>query len=85
MSAARPLDGPDSVPVATDRQRAEQNIQLWKIKKLIKQLDAARGCVISRYTLRPPIERDVVQRGHVHDQSHHPAKGMLLTALWNLQ
>lgn len=23
---------------------AEQNIQLWKVKKLIKSLDAARGC-----------------------------------------
>jgi peptide chain release factor subunit 1 len=24
---------------------AEQNIQMWKVKKLIKSLDAARGCV----------------------------------------
>ena len=23
---------------------AEQNIQMWKVKKLIKSLDAARGC-----------------------------------------
>lgn len=27
---------------------AEQNIQMWKVKKLIKSLDAARGC-------RPPL------------------------------
>lgn len=24
---------------------AEQNIQMWKVKKLIKSLDSARGCV----------------------------------------
>ena len=30
---------------------AEQNIQTWKIKKLIKSLDAARGCVL-------PLTRD---------------------------
>jgi peptide chain release factor subunit 1 len=24
---------------------AEQNIQMWKVKKLIKSLDAARGCI----------------------------------------
>lgn len=25
---------------------AEQNIQMWKTKKLIKSLDSARGCVV---------------------------------------
>jgi hypothetical protein len=26
---------------------AEQNIQMWKVKKLIKSLDAARGSVLN--------------------------------------
>jgi peptide chain release factor subunit 1 len=26
---------------------AEQNIQMWKVKKLIKSLDSARGCFFS--------------------------------------
>jgi peptide subunit release factor 1 (eRF1) len=30
---------------------AEQNIQTWKIKKLIKSLDSARGCVLAVATL----------------------------------
>jgi transposase len=29
---------------------AEQNIQTWKIKKLIKSLDSARGYVISQFS-----------------------------------
>jgi len=31
---------------------AEQNIQMWKVKKLIKSLDAARGC-----RPQPPLSR----------------------------
>ena len=27
------------------QDQAEQNIQMWKVKKLIKSLDSARGCV----------------------------------------
>ena len=30
---------------------AEQNIQMWKTKKLIKSLDSARGCVVVAYEL----------------------------------
>ena len=26
------------------QDQAEQNIQMWKVKKLIKSLDSARGC-----------------------------------------
>lgn len=28
------------------QDQAEQNIQMWKVKKLIKSLDAARGYVL---------------------------------------
>lgn len=26
-------------------RKAEENIEIWKIKKLVKSLEAARGCV----------------------------------------
>jgi peptide chain release factor subunit 1 len=35
------------------QDQAEQNIQMWKVKKLIKSLDSARGCVPSPYPFRP--------------------------------
>jgi hypothetical protein len=28
------------------QDQAEQNIQMWKVKKLIKSLDSARGCAL---------------------------------------
>jgi peptide chain release factor subunit 1 len=32
---------------------AEQNIQVWKVKKLIKSLDAARGYITTIILCRP--------------------------------
>jgi len=37
---------------------AEQNIQMWKVKKLIKSLDAARGYVLNLHYLTIPIGVD---------------------------
>ena len=59
---------------------AEQNIQMWKTKKLIKSLDSARGYGSSDAAMGL-ITMDL-QSWNVHDQSHHPTKGAqdLLTA-----
>jgi peptide chain release factor subunit 1 len=39
---------------------AEQNIQMWKVKKLIKSLDSARGCLslIRSFTIFILIDYD---------------------------
>jgi hypothetical protein len=63
---------------------AEQNIQTWKIKKLIKSLDAARGCVLpshSRSTSRNIglTSASLLQCWHFDDQPHHSAQGELVT------
>ena len=48
---------------------AEQNIQMWKVKKLIKSLDSARGFVVS-LVLYSQTSRLVVQGWHFYDQSY---------------
>ena len=53
---------------------AEQNIQMWKVKKLIKSLDAARGYVHPPFPIFAPAHR-TFQSGYFHDLSHHPAQG----------
>lgn len=57
---------------------AEQNIQMWKVKKLIKSLDAARGSVHRRYCLVVSCFLILVflQSRNLYDQSHHPSKGV---------
>ena len=37
--------GNDDQDEAEKNKQAEDNIEIWKIKKLIKSLQAARGCV----------------------------------------
>ena len=61
---------------------AEQNIQTWKIKKLIKSLDAARGCVSpfhSRSTSRNTnlMAAPLLQCWYFDDQPHHSAQSEL--------
>ena len=55
------------------QDQAEQNIQMWKVKKLIKSLDSARGCAL-------PLPADGLprcsigihpQRWDLYDQSDH--------------
>ncbi|OBZ75105.1 Eukaryotic peptide chain release factor subunit 1 [Grifola frondosa] len=49
---------------------AEQNIQMWKVKKLIKSLDAARGYALSRGQYRSQCVRfpAIIQRS-AHDST----------------
>ena len=46
---------------AETNKQAEDNIEIWKIKKLIKSLEAARGCVHSSRA----FEQRPLHRGHV--------------------
>ena len=41
---------------------AEQNIQMWKVKKLIKSLDAARGYIPSTLPRIRPCSSHVPER-----------------------
>ena len=53
--------------------QAEQNIQMWKVKKLIKSLDAARGCAnLPDLWLRCS---QCTQGWHFHDLSHYSSQG----------
>jgi hypothetical protein len=60
------------------QDQAEQNIQMWKVKKLIKSLDSARGCVrdLESYFLGVDTHFGTMQGWHFHDQSHNPSKSM---------
>jgi len=58
------------------QDQAEQNIQMWKVKKLIKSLDSARGCA-------PPLLADGLprcsirihlQQWDLYDQSDYTSK-----------
>ena len=42
-------------------KRAEAEIEIWKVKKLVKNLEAARGCVHSSRA----FEQRPLHRGHV--------------------
>ena len=59
------------------QDQAEQNIQMWKVKKLIKSLDAARGC--ARYGFSFLIwflaNKPHYQRWHFHDQFDYTPEG----------
>ena len=56
---------------------AEQNIQMWKVKKLIKSLDSARGCVESAQLRWDDLESyHVPQSWYFNDQSHHTPEGV---------
>ncbi len=60
------------------QDQAEQNIQMWKVKKLIKSLDSARGCVPpcphpTSYHDDDVESRLILQRWDFYDQSHHTA------------
>src|ERR1700733_2430596 len=55
---------------------AEQNIQMWKVKKLIKSLDSARGFVYPRLQTFFNPNR-LQQSWYFHDQSDLTSKSML--------
>lgn len=58
----------------------DRNVDIWKVKKLIKSLEAARGSVAScaaragapALTARSSTRR---QQRNEHDLAHHPAQG----------
>lgn len=54
---------------------AEQNIQVWKVKKLIKSLDAARGFVFSILIRSKNATDRWVQSWDFNDLVDHPSKG----------
>ena len=56
---------------------AEQNIQMWKVKKLIKSLDSARGWIPFHLILAKIawLMRSFLQGRYFYDQSYHPAEG----------
>jgi hypothetical protein len=60
--------------MSTTPDTAEQNIQMWKVKKLIKSLDSARGLVMILSTQWIPL-LSYIQCWDFHDQSHHPPQG----------
>jgi hypothetical protein len=65
------------------QDQAEQNIQMWKVKKLIKSLDSARGCVAPPLTpYCPGLQRFGInlQCGHFHDQFDYTSQSK--TPLW---
>ena len=46
--------GRDAAEMADDAaalSEADRNVEIWKVKKLIKSLEAARGCVTPRATV----------------------------------
>jgi hypothetical protein len=49
------------------QDQAEQNIQMWKVKKLIKSLDSARGCA-------PPLPLPI---------SYHDIESGLILQRWD--
>ena len=60
------------------QDQAEQNIQMWKVKKLIKSLDSARGCAppsrpVSYHDIKSGL---ILQRWDFYDQSHHTSQGI---------
>jgi hypothetical protein len=62
------------------QDQAEQNIQMWKVKKLVKSLDSARGCAPPYPMSYHDIESGLIlQRWDFYDHSYHTSQGISLT------
>lgn len=60
------------------QDQAEQNIQMWKVKKLIKSLDSARGSVYSLFIDATLLIEINSQCRDFDDQSDHTSQGTYL-------
>lgn len=54
----------------------EQNIQIWKVKKLVKSLDAARGAGTSMISLIIPPKSQVSQFSNMLTQEYGTASNI---------
>ena len=67
--------GNDDQDEAEKNKQAEDNIEIWKIKKLIKSLQAARGCVTSQLSgcacLQLIVYSGSSSFDHVAELAHH--------------
>ena len=62
------------------QDQAEQNIQMWKVKKLIKSLDSARGSVTLHLSSTMLLIKITSQRWDFDDQFDHTSQGTYLIA-----
>ncbi|MCO5555856.1 hypothetical protein L7F22_009401 [Adiantum nelumboides] len=61
---------------APDATAAEKNIQIWKIKKLIKSLDSARGAGTSMISLILPPRSQIAQASNMLTQEYGTASNI---------
>lgn len=62
--------------MANAQDTAEANIQIWKIKKLVKQLDAARGAGTSMISLILPPRSQISQASNMLTQEYGTASNI---------
>jgi len=66
------------------QEQAEQNIQMWKVRKLIKSLDSARGWVLPAFLSSTQfLIRITSQRRYFDDQFDHTSQSTYVTVLWD--
>ncbi|KAI9610376.1 hypothetical protein H4Q26_006515 [Puccinia striiformis f. sp. tritici PST-130] len=58
------------------QSEAEQNIQIWKIKKLVKSLEAARGAGTSMISLILPPKSQISQAANMLAQEYGTASNI---------
>lgn len=61
---------------APGQSEADQNIQIWKIKKLIKSLDSARGAGTSMISLILPPRSQISQASNMLTQEYGTASNI---------